>query len=455
MPRKKVTLHHLATELGLTIQTISKALRGLPGMSEETRADVIRHARARGYLTRDQKQALHVDRIAPYPVLQRRFLLLHKASESSFNELLLQGLHERFREFGHTVQQVAMPDELRHDQFAAWAEERELLFADGVFIAPRIGRELLEQQLLALPLPRILLNFPPPEAEVDSVIWDLYEAMHQAVRHLRRLGHRRILYVGDTDSQRGYVVRWHAFGEAMLELEREELRRAAEVRVEKATEKGIGSGAVNGAANGTGTGAVNGTGIGAVNGTGTRAANESGTGAADGTVNGAGDGTGADYREGDTRRYAPDPAKHSTRRDPEGRWIEELAELIRRERPTAVICGIAEEMEPVYRVLMQMEEADVRAGVADDGDERVGTVAASSSKPNKPRLSFVAFPSEQHDWLPTCSRPLLQIRATAYRAADRMLWRIANPQMPYEHIRIRGTFQAGDTTRPPESEQLT
>ncbi|MNI69352.1 hypothetical protein D3C73_1250940 [compost metagenome] len=33
--------------------------------------------------------------------------------------------------------------------------------------------------------------------------------------------------------------------------------------------------------------------------------------------------------------------------------------------------------------------------------------------------------------------PFLPIEMTGYRAADRMLWRMANPNLPYEHIRIQ------------------
>ncbi|WP_158606572.1 hypothetical protein [Paenibacillus ginsengarvi] len=32
------------------------------------------------------------------------------------------------------------------------------------------------------------------------------------------------------------------------------------------------------------------------------------------------------------------------------------------------------------------------------------------------------------------------------RAADRMLWRIANSSLPYEHIRIQGELRIGRTT---------
>lgn len=342
MSRKRVTLQQLADELGLTIQTVSKALRGLPGMSEQTRSEIMRHAREQGYWTKDQKQSFRAEHIAPYPVLQRRFLLVHNKLSLNFNRLLLQGLHERFMEFGHKVETLLVPDGLRAQDFRDWAEERELLYADGVFIAPRMGIDEVEAELLKLPIPKILLNYPPPEAKIDSVIWDVHEAMHQTVRHLCRLGHRRILYVGDTAGQRGFALRWQAFCEAMKEA-------------------------------------------------------------------------------GETVH----PQEHCIRRDVGRGWIREFAEMFDSRRPTAVISGIDEEAFPVYEALSKQGTAIPRD------------------------CSWSAFLNEQRDDLPVCSRPLLPIKETGYRAADRMLWRIANPASPCEHIRIRGEFCAGSTTGKP------
>jgi len=47
--RKTVTLRDLADRLGLSVYTVSKALRGLPGMSEPTRRLVFATARAMNY----------------------------------------------------------------------------------------------------------------------------------------------------------------------------------------------------------------------------------------------------------------------------------------------------------------------------------------------------------------------------------------------------------------------
>lgn len=340
MGKKTVTLKHLADELGLTIQTVSKALRGLPGMSEETRSKVIQLARKTGYMTREQIDALLADKITPYPYVQRRFVLIQNEQSHNHNRLLLKGLHERFWEIGHTVESVLLPAELRAEAFDQWAEEKGLPYAEGLFIAPRLSAYDLEAKLLALPVPRILLNYPAPESQVDCVIWDVYEAIFQAVRHLARLGHVNVLYAGDIVSQRGFVLRWQAFAEAM--------------------------------------------------------------------------------REGG---HVVRPEEHATASQSDPDKLKRFEALYRQKRPTAVLCGIDEEAAPLYRALVDM-------GVRIPHD-----------------CSFVALLNEQTEQLPLMTRPLLFVREAGYRAADRMLWRIANPTLPYEEIRLRGTFFAGSTVR--------
>jgi LacI family transcriptional regulator len=344
LPRKKsVTLHDLAGELGVTIQTVSKALRGHPGMSEETRQLIWQTAVEKGYRTKEQLRQLEQDRIAPYPVFQRRFMLVQSEQSLGFHRLLMQGLHERFAEFGHRITPLLLPQSMRPAKFDNWVEEQAVLYADGIFIAPRVTPDWFEERLLQLDAPRILLNFPPPEAKVDSVVWDVYEAMYTCVRTLHRKGHRNIMYVGDIRSQRGFILRWQAFAEAMKEIGKD-IREEQHVIEERLT--------------------------------------------------------------GEESRLSLFEQKY------------------KEFRPTAVICGVDEDVVPVYYRLKSI--ADI------------------------PReCSFIGFLNEQSPMLPLVDRPSLLIRETGYRAADRMLWRIANPGQPYEHIRLRAEFHSGNTVSNP------
>lgn len=337
MPRKKtVTLQHLADELGLTIQTVSKALRGHSGMSEETRQSVVQAAMRLGYRTREQNRQL--DRSVTYPIYQRRFLLVLSEPSVSFNRLLLQGLHERFAEYGHRIDTVLLHPWLSAAEFEEWMEQNGVSQCDGLFIAPRPAGDELEERLLSLELPRILLDDPPAGAKVDSVVWDVCEAMFLCVRELVDSGHRDIVYCGDISSQRGFMLRWKAFQEAMQE-------------------SGL-------------------------------------------TV---------------------DPEQHVIcGRDRRQEWLNRLEYIVVSRKPAAVICGIDEEVVPVFYRL----QSHLR--IPED-------------------CSLIGFLNEQMDCLPLLDRPSLLIRDTGYRAADRMLWRIANPGHPYEHIRIRGEYVPGNT----------
>lgn len=339
--RKSVTLKTIAKQLGLTVQTVSKAFKGKPGMSEATRQLIFETAEQLGYFTNEQLRSLKVDQIIPYPMEKKRFLLVQTEQSVGYNRLLLEGLHERFASFGHHIETCLLPASIRDSSaMLEWTQLRGLEYADGLFIAPSIIPKAWEPALLMLPTPKILLSYPPLGTKADSVIWDIYEATYQAVAYLRSIGHSKIMYVGDTHHQRGFILRWQAFQHAMNEFN---------VHV--------------------------------------------------------------------------DPAAHSTsERHLHPNWLEELQVKLTHYGPTAIICGVDGEVALVYQLC-----AKLQLRIPED-------------------ISVIGFLNEQPDALPLFTRPLLSIRETGYRAADRMLWRIANPSLPYEHIRIQGELRIGSTT---------
>lgn len=338
--RKTVTLHDLSAELGLSIQTISKALGGKPGMSEETRARIARTAYRRGYLTVAQARELASRGIAPYPTFQLRFALIQSRQSTNYNTLLAEGLRQRLELLDHRLECHTLDEDLSDSAFEQWLERISLPTADGLFIAPRLLSDTTERKLLGLSLPKVLINYPRPLSELDSVIWDVYEAVCMAVDKLVRLGHARIMYVGDIGSQRGFARRWQAFQEMM-------------------GEHGLVCGLES---------------------------------------------------------------------QLTGDWdAEALQDKLDEVQPTAIIAGIDEDIERLFRNLDELgyrvpEELSV-IGLAN------GLVAA----------------------VPGLSRPELLIRETGYKAADKLLWRLANGSEPWEHIRIAGPFIEGETAKRLES----
>lgn len=342
MARKKsVTLPQLAEKLGLSVYTVSKALRGLPGMSEKTRQEVIKLANEMGYLTKDQESSLIYEGIPRLSIKQRRFLMVTTSRYSTTIQQVFMGIKERLLELGHKVDLIFLPETLRIDQFGEWVEQEGVMYADGLFLAPLLP-EPLEEKLLELKLPRILINYPPVGGKVDSVIWDVYDATLQSVRFLLANGHRDILCVGDTLKTRGYKQRWLAFEEGM---------RQAGIRVEEETHR-------------------------------------------------------IHIKPGDDQ------------------WKEKLQLALEKLRPTALLYS------------------------AHDMNLSWVFYACSDSGRQIPRdISIIILDYIRDGIIPDITRPILLMSETGYRAADRMLWRMANSHLPYEHIRLQGSFFEGRTVR--------
>lgn len=193
-------------------------------------------------------------------------------------------------------------------------------------------------------MPRILLHFPPPGAGVDSVIWNVYDAMQQATRHLIAMGHRRIMYIGDIRRSRGYRMRWQAFNTAI-------------------DEAGMS---------------------------------------------------------------LPLDEFHIFELDgPQDKWTGRWQEKISRYAPTAFVCASQDALTCTY-LACQI------TGHTIPGDFSLIGLEPEAVLPGI---------------LPDIARPTLPVTETGYRAVDRMLWRIANPALPYEQIMLQGGLHGGTTVR--------
>ena len=337
--KKKVTLQTIADHLGLTVHTVSKALRGLPGMSEQTRREVIGAAGRLGYRTKEQERGMAVERIPIYSSKPRRFaFVVPHAGLVFIHQKLYEGVQARLTEFGHKLEMLFAPPDAGSDaEFDEWAETYGLLYTDGLFLTPMISART-EERLLRLPVPKILLNYPPPAAQVDSVIWDVSSAVHQSVQYLLANGHRRILYIGDIRLHRGFRLRWQAFQEAMA-----------------------------------------------------------------------------------SAGMPAEEDRHLTRAGSKDLYTRMLSDLLIREKPTAILSGLEHDLAWVYYGCSLLGRR-----IPDD-------------------YSLIGLEHAPNAHLPDLTRPELPIKEAGVRGADRMLWRLSNPNLPYEHIRLQGGFHKGAT----------
>jgi DNA-binding LacI/PurR family transcriptional regulator len=180
----------VAKRAGVSTATVSRALRGLPNVSEETRSRVLAAAVELDYvispsasrLASGQTRSIGV--VSPY------------VGRWYFGQLL-SGAEEVLRGSGYDVLLFALPDDpARADFFARMPLRRRV---DGVLILTLPLEEAEVAQLGALGLP--MASVGVTGRGISSVGIDDEAGARAAVNHLVNLGHERIALIGGGPSE--------------------------------------------------------------------------------------------------------------------------------------------------------------------------------------------------------------------------------------------------------------
>jgi LacI family transcriptional regulator len=202
---KKVTLLDISKKLGLSTAAVSKALRGLDGISPETRQAVIDTAKEMRYRdfadspaapsTKGGRVLFIVDsRVMTDPHTMASYFYLDKALKDN-------GFQATMHAFS------ASSDHLEE----SIVQEKDIA---ALFLFGRVTIKKVEQ-LAELGKPIIMLDHELPYSDIDSVMVDHYEGAFLAVKHFVQNGHIRIGYIGDSRLSSGFLSRYRGFCDAL------------------------------------------------------------------------------------------------------------------------------------------------------------------------------------------------------------------------------------------------
>lgn len=185
-----VRLKDIALRAGVSIMTVSKALRGEPDVSAQTRARLKVLAQQMGYMPDSTAQGLRTRTTKLFG------LVLPSLANPLFSRVL-QAIEERAYELGYDVL-------LGYTLNLAEREEaciRRFLSrrVDGMFVSPvyRMGSEArVYQELLSRQTPTVVLGHTAPFcAQFVNVESDDLLAGYTLTQYLLKLGHRRIAFL--------------------------------------------------------------------------------------------------------------------------------------------------------------------------------------------------------------------------------------------------------------------
>lgn len=185
-----ITARDIAEQVGVSISTVGRALADDPRISIETRAKVQRAAERAGYTG---NMPAKIMRGGSSNIIG----LLVPEVRNDFYAAIAQSLSVVCDRAGYRLVLSLTADEreieARHVRELAGAR------AAGVIIVPtRTPRKATVQLLQTLPHVQLLRRVP-----ALNDIWfgiDDHNALSQATEHLVKLGHRRLLYVGGSDT---------------------------------------------------------------------------------------------------------------------------------------------------------------------------------------------------------------------------------------------------------------
>jgi LacI family repressor for deo operon, udp, cdd, tsx, nupC, and nupG len=175
----------VARRAGVSAATVSRTLRGLPNVSRETRTKVLAAADELGYAASPLASALATGRMRSVGVV------LPYAGRWFFAEVV-RGIEAALRRHGYDLVLHVLADEGRRQEFFGSLPVRRRVDALLLVALDVSAEEAAVLHELDVPLAWV----GEPVEGVHGELIDDREAARVAVRHLTRLGHRRIASIG-------------------------------------------------------------------------------------------------------------------------------------------------------------------------------------------------------------------------------------------------------------------
>ena len=210
---KAVKLSDIAERVGVSTVTVSKALSGQKGVSEEVREKIRSIAEELGYqqpsaARKSQNQKSYNIGI----LISERFLDKYE----SFYWQMYQSVATRAtaKECFTMLEVIGMAEE-ENGRLPKLVQERKV---DGIIVIGKMMDDYLQHLNTEAGIPVIYLDYYNGREASDSVISNSYYGTYELTYYLYRMGHRKIAYVGTLLATESITDRYFGYQKALLEL---------------------------------------------------------------------------------------------------------------------------------------------------------------------------------------------------------------------------------------------
>lgn len=209
--RKEVRLADIANQLNVSTVTVSNALAGQKGVSEELREKIKDTAVKMGYQPRAAAAVSAKKILSIGVIISEQYL----GNYPSFYWRVYQTLAVAAREKSCVLLfEVLTKESEKSLILPLFAHDSKI---EGIIVIGEIGGRYLKLLREESRLPQVYIDFQKKNIPVDAVLMDNYYGMYRMVNYLIESGHKEIAYVGTVRANNSIMDRYFGYCKALME----------------------------------------------------------------------------------------------------------------------------------------------------------------------------------------------------------------------------------------------
>lgn len=204
-----IKMKDIAAEVGVSVVTVSNALSGKKGVSEDVRKLVEQTAREMGY---DSKKHNKKDQAKVIGVIaSEKYITVG----NSFYWAMYQNVaYEAAKNQNVTMLEILTFSMEEKEELPKLMQEKAIA---GLITIGWMSRSYVEKIVKGAEVPIVLLDFQLKDIKCDAVVSNNYVGMYKMTRYLLERGHRGIAFFGSIRANENIMDRYYGYRKALIE----------------------------------------------------------------------------------------------------------------------------------------------------------------------------------------------------------------------------------------------
>lgn len=208
---KKVKMEDIAKELGVSIVTVSNALKGKKGVGEGLRAKIVEKAEEMGYQMKTPASAIESTQ-KNYQIgiiIAERYV---KEYPSFYMEIYKRVAQAAMRQNCLTALEIVETEAEKKNKSSSLFQSMEI---EGLLIIGEMQSEYIKKLHGEITIPMVCVDFYDIDMDMDYIVTDGFHGMQLVTQKLIDAGHRDIGFVGTPRSTNSIMDRYMGYCKAL------------------------------------------------------------------------------------------------------------------------------------------------------------------------------------------------------------------------------------------------